>query len=129
MHAARGDRRGQHEQRDHGLRAAREPGDHHQRAGEHLLLTEGQLVVANGANLRIVGANPNLPSQTTITAGNDNRVFEIAQGATVELSAVTVTGGRTADGTDGQSPGISGGSSADGGGILNKGSLTLDHVL
>ena len=47
--------------------------------GNTYLLTEGQLVVANGANLRIVGANPNLPSQTTITAGNDSRVFEIAQ--------------------------------------------------
>ena len=93
------------------------------------LLTEGQLVVENGANLKIVGSNPNFPTGTTITAGNDSRVLEIKNGATVELAALTITEGRTAAGTSGQGSGTYGGSSDSGGGILNKGSLTLDHVL
>jgi hypothetical protein len=91
-------------------------------------LSSGQLTVGAGANIVIVGANTNAPAQTTIDAKGHSRVFEIASGAQVKLSALRITGGQTQAGTDGVSPGQSGGFGANGGGILNSGVLTLERV-
>jgi CSLREA domain-containing protein len=91
-------------------------------------LSAGQLAVGAGANIAIVGANPSAPAQTTIDAKGHSRVLEVASGAQVRLSALRITGGQTQSGADGSSPGQSGGSGADGGGILNSGTLVLEHV-
>lgn len=50
------------------------------------------------------------------------RIFTVLSAVTVNISGVSVTGGRTADGVDGSSFGGSGDS---GGGIYNSGSLTI----
>jgi hypothetical protein len=92
-------------------------------------LTQGQLQVAAGANLAIIGANPNGPALTTIDAGGTGRVLEVAAGANASLTAVRVTGGRTANGAMGSTSGSFGQPSGDGGGILNRGQMTLDHVI
>src|SRR5205085_3747946 len=89
----------------------------------------GELQIAAGADVAIVGANSNLPDQTVIDAGGNDRVLEILSGGSAFLSGVTVRGGRTANGTDAASAGQYGGYSADGGGILNRGQLTLEDVL
>ena len=91
-------------------------------------LSAGQLAVGAGANIAVVGATPNAPAQTTIDAKGHSRVLEVASGAQVRLSALKITGGQTSAGADGSSPGQSGGFGADGGGILNSGSLTLEGV-
>ncbi|MCB1689558.1 MAG: M36 family metallopeptidase [Halioglobus sp.] len=51
-----------------------------------------------------------LPNGLTISGDNSSRVFEIVSGNTVELRGITVTGGNSA---------------GSGGGIMNRGSLTL----
>ncbi len=91
-------------------------------------LSAGQLAVGAGANIAVVGANPNAPALTTIDAKGHSRVLEVASGAQARLSALRITGGQTQSGADGASPGQSGGFGADGGGILNSGTLTLEHV-
>jgi CSLREA domain-containing protein len=91
-------------------------------------LSAGQLAVGAGANIAVVGANPNAPAQTTIDAEGHSRVLEVASGAQVKLSALRIMGGQTQSGADGVSPGQSGGFGADGGGILNSGVLTLERV-
>ena len=87
---------------------------------------DGELVVPAGANIAINGDNVNNPLSTKIDALGASRVFNISSGASVTLSGVTVTGGRTPDSPVGPSiyeivpvP--------NGGGIINKGSLTIDH--
>ena len=91
--------------------------------------SDGQLQVTSGAKLEIIGASINDPASTVIDATGPGRVFEILSGAQVKLTGLKVTGGQTANGTNGSSYGQYGGSAENGGGILNKGSLTLDHVL
>lgn len=91
-------------------------------------LTQGQLTIGAGANVVVQGANPNAPAFTTIDAHSKSRVFEVAAGAQLALKALRITGGQTSVGADGISPGQSGGPGADGGGVLNKGGLTLERV-
>ncbi len=91
-------------------------------------LSAGQLAVGAGANIAVVGANPNAPALTTIDAKGHSRVLEVASGAQVKLSALRITGGQTLSGADGFSPGQSGGFGANGGGILNAGALTLERA-
>jgi CSLREA domain-containing protein len=91
-------------------------------------LSAGQLAIGAGANVVVEGANPNAPALTTIDAAGKSRVFEVASGAQLVLKALRVTGGQTQVGADGISPGQYGGPGADGGGILNKGALTLERV-
>ncbi len=91
--------------------------------------SDGQLQVTSGAQLEIIGASINDPASTVIDATGPGRVFEILSGAQVKLTGLKVTGGQTANGTNGTSYGQYGGPAGDGGGILNKGSLSLDHVL
>jgi len=88
--------------------------------------TDGQLVVPAGANISINGANVNDPLSTVIDANGASRVFEIAQGASVTLSGLTVTGGQTPDSPE--APSFYGAVPVPpGGGIWNKGSLTIDR--
>ncbi len=89
----------------------------------------GELKVNASRSAAIVGANPANPSATTIDAQRLSRVFEVASGGNLTLTAVKVTRGRTANGAAGTSGSPYGGSAADGGGILNAGQLSLDHVL
>ena len=93
----------------------------------HYNLTAGELQIAAGANLAIAGANQNDPGQTVIDAQLRSRVLEVASGANATLTGVEITGGRTANGTDTTVAAQPGGSSDNGGGILNHGTLKLDH--
>jgi CSLREA domain-containing protein/uncharacterized repeat protein (TIGR01451 family) len=54
----------------------------------------------------------------------DFRVFTVSSGVTVNISNLTVSNGRTPDGTSGPS----GGNGVDGGGVLNSGTLNLIGV-
>lgn len=91
---------------------------------------DGQLLVPAGANISINGANVNNPLTTVIDATNNDprRVFEIKSGANVTMSGLTITGGRTSAGAIAGNP-FQAFPGDDGGGILNGGVLTLDHVV
>lgn len=90
--------------------------------------SDGPLVVPAGAWIQINGDNVNNPLTTKIdgTGGTVGRVFTIASGATVTLSGLTVTGGRTPDAPIPASI-FTFNPVDDGGGIRNAGSLTIDH--
>jgi CSLREA domain-containing protein len=103
-------------------------------AGHYVLNpTLGELLFAAGPTVTIIGADPSHPEQTWIDAAATPavpfRVMEIVGGAT--LKNLEVSGGLSASGVVGASPGQSGTIGANGGGILNNnnGALTLDHVL
>lgn len=84
-----------------------------------------QLVVNNG-NMAIVGDESN-PTGTVIKGGND-RVLEVKSAATVKLVGLEITNGHTPNG--GLAPGLfTENVVGNGGGILNKGSLTLEHAV
>lgn len=72
-----------------------------------ITLSSGQLDI--GTDLTIAGPNG---STQTINGGSASRVVHIANGTTVELRNLTITGGHTVAGDSG-------------GGILNDGSLTI----
>ncbi|HEY0279574.1 MAG TPA: hypothetical protein VGC32_15015, partial [Solirubrobacterales bacterium] len=95
----------------------------------HYVLASGELKVKAPANVTLVGADPANPGATTIDGGETNRVLEVAAGAGAILDGIEVTGGATLHGTDSSVPDGSGGFGEDGGGILNKGAVTLEHVL
>ncbi len=87
--------------------------------------TSGQLVVEG--NLAVVGGNESNPSQTVIDAGA-SRAMEVKAGGSAKLVGVEITGGRTADAA--AAPDIyTSNPVGNGGGILNHGSLTLEHAL
>jgi hypothetical protein len=91
----------------------------------HYTPTDGQLVVEG--NLAIVGADESEPQQTVIDAGA-SRVIEVKVGGSARLVAVEITGGHTADG--GLAPDIySQNVVGKGGGVLNHGTLILEHAL
>jgi hypothetical protein len=92
----------------------------------HYTLTAGRLAVAAGANLAIVGAGS---SQTVIDGGGKSRVLELAAGGQAKLFGLEVTGGATLHGEDSTAPAGFGGRGGEGGGILNKGTLTLEDVV
>ncbi len=102
-------------------------------AGTYMLTSGTELHVTSGPTVTIVGADPSDPSQTIIDAAGTpaipRRVIEVDSGRGATLQNVEIKGGQTADGVDGISAGQSGTFGADGGGILNNGALTLDHVL
>ncbi len=84
-----------------------------------------QLVVKQG-NMAIVGDAGN-PAGTVIKGGSD-RVMEVKAGATVKLVGLEITNGHTPDG--GFAPSLyTENVVGNGGGILNKGSLTLEHAV
>ena len=88
----------------------------------------GQLPVAAGARIEIIGGSINDPATTVIDNTGPGRVFEVASGGQLNLVGLEVTGGQTANGSDATYPAY-GGIAENGGGILNNGSLTLEHVL
>ena len=91
---------------------------------------DGQIVVPAGVNVQINGDNVNNPLTTVIdgTGATAGRIFEIKSGASVKLSGLTVTGGQALNGAAPTSR-FASYSGQDGGGILNGGNLTLDHVV
>ena len=86
-------------------------------AGQAITLGGTEIPLNN--NLFIDASN--LSSPVTISGNNASRVFNIAAGASVAMHHLVITNGRSADGVIG--PGGTHG--ADGGGILNAGSLGL----
>jgi hypothetical protein len=89
-------------------------------------ITLGPQLVVNQGDMAIVGDESN-PAGTVIKGGSE-RVMEVEDGATVELAGVEITKGHTPDG--GFAPGLfTENVVGNGGGILNKGSLTLEHVV
>src|ERR1700761_548059 len=93
----------------------------------HYLLTSGQLVIEE--EVAIVGADPANPAATTIDGDEKSRVLEVDTGVSATVEGVEVTGGATLHGTDATAPEGSGAPGQSGGGILNRGSLTLEHTL
>ena len=98
-----------------------------------IVLTGGQLVVNKDLTIAGPGAK-----NLTVSGNNQSRVFEVASGAQIEISGLTITGGRVvgsaglsgvngSTGTNGGTNGQNGGD-AGGGGVLNNGTLTLRDV-
>ena len=89
-------------------------------------ITLGPQLVVNHGNMAIVGDESN-PTGTVIKGGSD-RVMEVKASATVELAGVEITKGHTPDG--GFAPSLyTENVVGNGGGILNRGSLTLKHAV
>jgi hypothetical protein len=95
----------------------------------HYTLTGGELKVKAAANVVLVGSDPTNPAATVIDGHKTSRVLEVASGAGATLDGIEVTGGATLQGTDSGVPDGGGLPGEDGGGILNKGAVTLEHVL
>ncbi len=86
----------------------------------------GAQLVVNQGNMAIVGDESN-PTGTVIKGGTD-RVMEVKGSATVKLAGLEITKGHTPNG--GLAPSLyTENVVGNGGGILNKGSLTLEHVV
>ena len=86
-----------------------------------ITLTSGELTIDR--NLTITGLGANVLTVKRSTAGGtaNFRIFTVNSGVTVDISGLTITNGRTADGANN-------GSSGDyGGGIRNSGTLTLTN--
>ncbi len=81
-------------------------------AGGRILLTSGQLVISRSLTIDASAA-----VSVTVDGNRADRVFTIAEGAMVELIALTITGG--------QAPVNDAETIGHGGGILNLGDLTL----
>jgi len=85
-----------------------------------ITLTSGELLV--GRDLTITGPGA---TNLTICGNNASRIFEIANGASVNISGLTIAGG-LARGSDAPvAQNAPDGDSGQGGGILNHGNLTL----
>lgn len=95
-------------------------------AGDYALALAGAGEDANAAgdlditgDLDLLGADMR---ETRLDGKQLDRVLHVLRGATVRISGVMITGGRTPDGTDSTS---GGGAAGPGGGIANYGELTL----
>ena len=89
-------------------------------------ITLGPQLVVNQGNMAIVGDEGN-PAGTVIKGGSD-RVMEVKSAATVKLVGLEITNGHTPNG--GLAPSLyTENVVGNGGGILNKGSLTLEHAV
>src|SRR5437588_4332580 len=97
-------------------------------AGTYLLTSgQGQLVIASSVSgLTIAGGGE--PGTVIDASALNTRALDVSAGATVTLSELTITGGHAPDGSKGSASAPSGGSGANGGAILNQGSLTLSDV-
>jgi hypothetical protein len=92
---------------------------------DNTITLSNELMVKKG-NLRIVG-NEASPTQSVIKGGND-RVLEVKSGAVVTVIGFKITKGHTPDG--GFAPSLyTENVVGNGGGILNDGALTLEHVV
>ncbi|HEX4143209.1 MAG TPA: choice-of-anchor Q domain-containing protein [Pirellulales bacterium] len=86
-------------------------------------LTQGAIDVTNTSHtLTIIGNGSSGPNATIITQLALDHVFQIAAGATLVLENVEITGGLSETDSSG------GTTEADGGGIVDLGSLTLTNV-
>jgi CSLREA domain-containing protein len=86
--------------------------------------------------INLATALPNITSSMTVSGpgssqltvrrntGGDYRIFTVTSGNTVGFSGLTITNGKAADGTQGNS----GSSGSDGGGVMNGGTLTMTEV-
>jgi CSLREA domain-containing protein len=84
--------------------------------------TSGDLDVSGGT-VSIVGAGA---SATIVDASAlGDRILHVHVGASVTLDALTLRGGRASDGVSSNAPNVPGGPGADGGGVLDEGSLTV----
>jgi hypothetical protein len=94
-------------------------------AGHESKADQGDLnLYPAGHTITIQGAGAGV---TIIDGGAIDRVFQVESGVTVVLRDLTIRNGKAQDaGNDGDQPGAVPGF---GGGILNEGSLTLDHVV
>lgn len=86
-----------------------------------ITLTSGELSITN--NLTIIGPGAFF---LAISGNNASRVFNISGSATTSISGLTIRDGRTTNGTSFSSPNISAGSGDHGGGLYNRGTLTLN---
>jgi CSLREA domain-containing protein len=95
-----------------------------------------ELEITGTANVFIAGGAPGDPTQTVIDAAQQDRVLQVDAGANASLDSVTVTGGKSADGAPGgccqttnnnPNSGRQGGVGANGGGILNSGTLAVTN--
>ncbi|HEY1785997.1 MAG TPA: Ig-like domain-containing protein, partial [Pirellulales bacterium] len=86
-------------------------------------LSLGQLEISSTAHTLIIdGAGSTGPSATVIDQTALDRVFQIDSGVTVVFENVEITGGTA------ETDNTGGTNQAEGGGILNQGTLTLDNV-
>src|SRR5262245_18115671 len=83
-------------------------------AGQTISLTGGELAITKSLDIEGPGAK-----QLTVSGNHTSRVFDISAGVTVTIAGMTVTGGLA----NGSSPVLA----STGGGILNRGSLTLTN--
>jgi CSLREA domain-containing protein len=85
-------------------------------------------------NASIQGASATDPAATRVDGLGRNRVFHVLANVQASISDLTVTGGRTRDGSDGKGVdqnynGNGGSASGDGGGIYSSGTLTLTDAI
>jgi fibronectin-binding autotransporter adhesin len=78
-----------------------------------IALTSGQLTIDEDVDIQGPGA-----SVISVSGNGASRVFETSPGTTVTISGLTLTNGRTFAGDD-----------ADGAGVVNRGTLTLNAVI
>jgi hypothetical protein len=84
----------------------------------------GELLISK--NLDILGPGP---TNLAISGNNASRVFNIASGAIVNLSDLTICNGHARDGTAGTNATTPGSPGDVGGGIYNAGTLTLTNCV
>jgi hypothetical protein len=84
----------------------------------------GEILI--GKDLSIVGPGA---ANLAVSGNGTSRVFNIAGGASVNLSALTICNGHARDGAAGTSSATPGSPGADGGGIYNSGTLTLTNCV
>lgn len=86
-----------------------------------ITLSGTELAVPAGESIFIDASN--IPAGVTLSGNNASRVFNITNGASVAMHGVVIANGKAADGND--NPSGTGGPGANGGGILNSGTLSL----
>ncbi len=84
----------------------------------------GELLI--NKNLTIVGPDP---SNLAVSGNNSSRAFNIAGGAVVNLSGLTICNGHARDGAAGTNNATPGWPGDDGGGIHNSGTLALTNCV
>ena len=85
-----------------------------------IVLTNGELLITN--NLSIVGSGA---TNLAISGNHSSRILEIASNTIVSISGLTLRDGQAGNGTNSLPPSGPGGLGANGGGILNAGTMVL----